>query len=141
DLFHTIRTGVPRSQMPPFRGFSDDQIWQLIAYIRTLTAVSPSSPAGTIAAGGNAASGEALFFGKAGCGSCHAVNGRGGVVGPDLSAAGGMSSAMLRQQILDPNNRTAAIPAGGRTRGGRGGAVEPTTLVVTMPDGRELRGV
>src|SRR5205809_4825212 len=42
DLFHTIRTGVPRSQMPPFRGFSDDQIWQLIAYIRTLTAGSPS---------------------------------------------------------------------------------------------------
>jgi mono/diheme cytochrome c family protein len=31
--------------------------------------------------------GEALFFGKAGCGTCHEVNGRGGVMGPDLSAA------------------------------------------------------
>jgi hypothetical protein len=28
-------------------------------------------------------SGEALYFGKAACGSCHEVNGRGGIVGPD----------------------------------------------------------
>jgi alcohol dehydrogenase (cytochrome c) len=143
DLFHTIRTGVPGSEMPGFRGLSDEQIWQLIAYIRTLTAAPPPSPAGASVAGGNAASGEALFFGKAGCGSCHEVNGRGGVVGPDLSAVGRLSGAALRQQILDPNNRAAAVPGGGgRTRGGgRGGAVPPTSLVVKMRDGRELRGV
>jgi alcohol dehydrogenase (cytochrome c) len=143
DLFHTIRTGVPASQMPPFRGLSDEQIWQLIAYIRTLIAAPPPESAGASVTGGNAASGETLFFGKAGCASCHEVNGRGGVVGPDLSAAGLLSGAALRQKIVDPNNRAAMAPAGGgRTRGGeRGGAVQPVSLVVKMQDGRELRGV
>src|SRR3954463_4111426 len=43
----------------------------------------------------DAAAGEALFFAKAGCASCHEVNGRGGLTGPDLSAAGQTSSDML----------------------------------------------
>jgi alcohol dehydrogenase (cytochrome c) len=38
DLFHTIREGVPGSQMPPFRQLSDEQLWQLVAYIRSLAA-------------------------------------------------------------------------------------------------------
>ena len=40
DLFHTVRAGVPGSQMPPFAGFSDEQVWQLVSYIRSL---APSS--------------------------------------------------------------------------------------------------
>ncbi len=140
DVFHTIRTGIPGSGMPAFRGLSDEQIWQLIAYIRTLTAALPPGPAGASVTGGNAASGEALFFGKGGCGMCHVVNGRGGVVGPDLSAAGRMSGAALQQKILDPGNRAATVPGGaGRTRGGE--SVQPVTLVVKLKDGRELRGV
>src|SRR5439155_22671874 len=119
----------------------DEQIWQLIAYIRTLAGATTTSSAAASMTGGNTASGEALFFGKAACGSCHEVNGRGGVVGPDLSALGRLSGAALRQQILDPNNRAAAVP-GGRTRGGgRGGAGPPTSLVVEMRDGGEFRGV
>src|SRR5262245_34549308 len=34
DLFRTIRTGVPGTQMPPYKGLSDEQIWQLVSYIR-----------------------------------------------------------------------------------------------------------
>ena len=140
DLFHTIRTGVPGSGMPPFRGLSDEQIWQLVAYIRILIAAPPPAPAGASVDGGNSASGEGLFFGKAGCGICHAVNGRGGVVGPDLSAAGRMPGAALQQKILDPGNRAAPVPGGaGPTRGGEG--VQPVTLVVKTQDGREIRGV
>ena len=45
--------------------------------------------------------GEALFFGKAACGSCHQVNGRGGVVGPDLSNAGRLSTDALHQKIVE----------------------------------------
>jgi len=33
---------------------------------------------------GDVAHGEAVFWGKGGCGSCHAIAGRGSVVGPDL---------------------------------------------------------
>jgi alcohol dehydrogenase (cytochrome c) len=35
-LFHTIRTGVPGSQMPAFPRLTDDQVWQIVSYIRTL---------------------------------------------------------------------------------------------------------
>src|SRR6266700_1307792 len=79
-----------------------------------------------------AAAGEALFFGKAGCASCHEVNGRGGVTGPDLSAAGQAASETLRAKILNPNNSTQTPP------GGRGA---PLTIVAKMKDGREIQGV
>ena len=43
DLFHTIRAGVPGSQMPPFAGFSDEQVWQLVSYIRSLAPRAPTA--------------------------------------------------------------------------------------------------
>ena len=86
---------------------------------------------------GDAAAGEALFFGKADCASCHLVNGRGGVTGPDLSDAGRLSAAVLRQRIVDPNAAPAAVGRGG----GRGAPAGPTTVVARTKDGREIRGI
>src|SRR5712691_1093738 len=64
DLFHTIREGVPASQMPPFRGLSDEQVWQLVSYIRSLTGSVAPPPAGAAAiSSGDPAAGEVLFFG------------------------------------------------------------------------------
>src|ERR1043166_8652169 len=69
-------------------------------------------------------SGEVLFFGKAACASCHEVNGRGGIVGPDLSNAGRIPADGLRQKIVDPSaNR------------GRPG------MAVRTKDGKEIRGI
>jgi len=76
--------------------------------------------------------GESLFFGKAGCASCHEVNGRGGMAGPDLSNAGQTSPEALRTKILNPSG-SAQTPPGGR------GA--PTTIVAKMKDGRQIQGV
>src|SRR5262245_52070454 len=49
DLFHAIKAGVPGTQMPSFARFSDEQIWQLVTYIRTLgnaaAAASRATPA------------------------------------------------------------------------------------------------
>ena len=83
---------------------------------------------------GDAATGQTLFFGRAGCANRHEVNGRGGIVGPDLSNAGRLPEAALHQAIVDPGNPWA----GGRGSRGRasGGAVR-----VIMKDGREIRGV
>jgi len=78
------------------------------------------------------AAGEALFFGKAGCSGCHEVNGRGGVTGPDLSAAGTRSPDTLLAKIRNPNITAAPVP------GGRGGV---SIVVAKMKDGREIRGV
>src|SRR5262249_20832414 len=80
---------------------------------------------------GSRSPGEALFFGKAGCGGCHEVNGRGGVTGPDLSGAGTRSPDELRAMILSPSNVGAAVA-------GRGG---PSVVSVRTQDGREITGV
>jgi alcohol dehydrogenase (cytochrome c) len=83
-------------------------------------------------AAANVAAGEALFFGKADCAACHEVNGRGGVMGSDLSGAGTQSPDALRNKLLDPN---AAAP------GSRRDAGPAPTVIVTTPEGREIRGV
>jgi PQQ-dependent dehydrogenase (methanol/ethanol family) len=139
DLFRAIRSGVPGTQMAPFGGLSDTQTWQLVSYLRSLHGSALSAdppPPGN--ASGNASAGEALFFGRGGCASCHEVNARGGVVGPDLSNAGRLAPAVLQQKITDPNV-PAGAPAGGRG-GGRGGAAAPAVLVKTL-DGKEIHGV
>ncbi len=126
DVFHAIRAGVPGTQMPPFRALRDEQIWQLVTYIRSLQRVTPAGRAAAVAAApeGNAAAGEGVFFGKAACVACHEVNGRGGIAGPDLSTAGRLPAAALRQAIIDPNAGPQAA-----------------TLVVETRDGRTIRGV
>ena len=79
---------------------------------------------------GNVAAGEGVFFGKGNCASCHEINGRGGIVGPDLSAAGTRTPEALRAKILNPNSAP----------GGRGGGA-PLVVVARRPDGREIQGV
>src|SRR4051812_10622630 len=130
DLFHTIRAGVPGSQMPPFPALSDTQIWQVVSYIRSLAPAASTD----VAVAGDPRAGETLFFGKAACAACHEINGRGGIVGPDLSAAERIGPAQLRAKILDPS----APPAAPNSRRPQ---PPPQTLVATFADGRELRGV
>jgi PQQ-dependent dehydrogenase (methanol/ethanol family) len=134
EIFRTIRTGVAGTQMPPYAALTDQQTWQLVAYIRSLqqAAAATGTPASrSTAASGNTTAGEALFFGtKANCASCHEVNGRGGVVGPDLSNAGRLDPAVIRQKITSPSTAM---------QGGRGGP--PATIVVKTRDGGEIRGV
>src|SRR5262245_47911325 len=79
---------------------------------------------------GNASRGESLFFGKAGCATCHEVMGRGGVTAPELSAVGERSPDALRAKILNPNS--AGVVAGGRG---------PSVVIVKMQDGREIQGL
>jgi alcohol dehydrogenase (cytochrome c) len=85
---------------------------------------------GTLLAQQTPQSGEALFFGKAACASCHEVNGRGGIVGPDLSNAGRLSADALHQKIVGPGSNP--------NPGGRGG---PSTMVARTKDGKEIRGI
>src|SRR4051812_16017349 len=102
DLFHTIRTGVPGTQMPPFTRLTDTEVWQLVAYIHSLQGLVPraASTSPATAAPGDMAAGESLFFGRAACATCHEVNARGGTTGPDLSNAGRFPAAALRQKIV-----------------------------------------
>ena len=124
QLFRTIMQGIPGTDMPgaQFADATPDQVWAVIAYLRTL-----SGPASEEDARGNAANGETLFWGKATCGQCHMVRGRGGRLGPDLSRIGTTRS----RTALIKEIRT---PSGSFTDG-----YWPVTVVAR--DGRRTRGV
>ncbi len=120
-LVSVIGEGVKGSEMPP-SGLLADKIWQVVAYLRNLTAVAFDSMAA-----GDAEAGRALFFGKAGCANCHTIRGRGGFPGPDLSNIGRVRSfRQLRQSLLDPDAEIVA---------GYGG------VTVTTRSGQTIAGV
>jgi putative heme-binding domain-containing protein len=120
-LFRTVRTGVAGSEMPAIGNRnSDEDVWKILAYVRTLAAAAP-----TDLPRGNAENGERIF--RANCNSCHLVNGRGGRLGPDLSRVGAARTrAALTRQIR------------GAVEGFRPG-YEPVTL--TTRGGRTIHGV
>jgi putative heme-binding domain-containing protein len=100
ELFTTIQKGVPGADMPA-TNLPEEQIWQLAAFVRAL-----SAPAIESKPPGDAAAGEAIFWGKANCSNCHChrVLGRGGMLGPDLSNIGAQRPVdQLREALLDPD--------------------------------------
>jgi alcohol dehydrogenase (cytochrome c) len=129
DIFRNIRNGVAGSGMPAFSVLTEDQIWQVISYIRSLSGATVAPPNEAVA--GDPVAGETMFFGRATCNACHQVNGRGGILGPDLSAAGKSTAQALRLKIVEPNANTD--PNGRVPRA-------PGVVVVKTNDGREIRG-
>lgn len=58
--------------------------------------------------GGNTAAGESVF--ATNCSGCHAVNGKGGQSGPDLSKVGArLSAEQLRQKITNPQAQSGSL--------------------------------
>src|SRR5437016_8819988 len=88
DLFRTINQGVPGTAMPPNGatqqgvGMTDDEIWQVITYIRSVQKKVGAEP------GGNAAHGREVFFGSGACSRCHMGQGKGGRLGPEWTRSG-----------------------------------------------------
>jgi putative heme-binding domain-containing protein len=96
-LLRNLSDGIPGTAMPG-QFFSPDQIWQVVAFVRTLADKGSAAPPP-----GNAASGAKLFRGK-GCIGCHLVRGEGGVNGPELSYLGSQRpAAQIRESILAPD--------------------------------------
>jgi putative heme-binding domain-containing protein len=97
-LYKAIQKGIPGGGMPA-SNLPEDQTWQVVAYVRSLTA-----PAIENKIPGDPQAGEELFWGKAGCGGCHSIRGKGGKLGPDLSDIGAVRPLpQLRDAILDPD--------------------------------------
>jgi putative heme-binding domain-containing protein len=119
-LFRTIRFGVPNTEMVANPRRFDHEIWQILAYLRSIAAPASSDPPK-----GNAENGQRLF--RVHCASCHRVNNTGGRLGPDLSRVG---VARARDAIVR------------RIRGaveGFGPGYEPVTL--TQSNGQTIQGV
>jgi cytochrome c oxidase cbb3-type subunit III len=104
DLFSAIKLGIPGTLMPP-AGISVDQVWRIVAYIRSLRATASDE-----FVEGNAAAGQTIFRNKAGCADCHMIRGNGGLLGPDLSRiASERNLHDLRQALTSPRPQ---IPRG-----------------------------
>lgn len=120
-LFQTIRNGIPGTEMIPPRRARDDEIWKILAYLRTLAVPTP-----TPSSVGDAANGETIF--RQNCSGCHRVNAVGGRVGPDLSRIGSSRSrATLVSRI--------------REGGGAGSESGYAPVTLTTADGESVRGV
>ena len=101
QLLRTIRRGVPGTEMPSFSD-PESEIRAIIRYLRGLSAVAGVTPGA-----GSAASGAQIYQGS--CARCHAVEGRGGRVGPDLSRVGlSRSRTFLAKKIRDAS--AAIVP-------------------------------
>lgn len=133
EIFLNIRAGIKGTGMPAFSQIPTDQVWQIIAYLRSLNSSAPGAATETVA--GDAAAGKAIFEGKGGCINCHQIDGRGTPVGPDLTNARNAPAAQLEAKILNPD-----AMQGGRGRG-RGFRRPPSTLIVKTKSGQEFRGV
>ncbi len=97
-----ISQGIPGTEMPVTR-MTDPERAAVIAYVRSLGKAASVETAQS----GDRAKGEAIFWGKGGCGQCHNVGPRGGRIGPDLTNIGERRGAPnLRQSVLDPEAET-----------------------------------
>ena len=130
-LANVIANGIPNTAMPRIRRFTENELRQLVAYVRSLGKVAEGKVPG------NAKSGAAIYRNLA-CSSCHIVGGQGGNLGPDLSEIGFMrGQAYLRAAIVDPG---ASLPKGTLAVPSRGYA-EYLPLRIVTRQGSEVRGI
>jgi cytochrome c oxidase cbb3-type subunit 3 len=133
DLFRVITHGVPGTIMPA-NDLPEEQVWAIIAFLRSTVV------AGRTVTAGNVEAGKQYFWNPGGCGDCHMVNGKGGVLGQDLSRIGGLKTvAYLTQKIRDPNqelttglhepNADYVVP------------IANSTVIVTTQSGEQITGI
>jgi mono/diheme cytochrome c family protein len=102
-LLQSLKFGLAGTDMPPTK-LPDQKLWQILAFVRGL-----SAPAYEIPVEGDEKAGAAVYFGKGGCTRCHAIAGRGGVSGPDLTSIGHQRPLnLLREAVLDQQRRAVA---------------------------------
>jgi putative heme-binding domain-containing protein len=138
DMFQVISTGIPGTAMPANGtngqgvGMTDEEIWQIIAYIRSQEVRAPAKPLG------NPAHGKKLFFGDANCSLCHMVEGKGGRLGPELTSVGG---SRTREAIIDSVRNPSRRLAWGLTEATKEFPQEYESVTAVTADGKEIRGV
>ena len=138
DIFRTINEGVPGTAMPPNGatqqgvGMTEEEIWQVVSYIRSVQVKTPAQ------AMGNAVHGKELFSGSAACASCHMIEGKGGRLGPDLTATGTARSVdYIVESVRNPSRRLAQ----GITEAMKEFSQEYETVNVVDERGQRFQGV
>jgi cytochrome c oxidase cbb3-type subunit III len=130
-LRRIITDGIPERGMPRPRRTTENELRQLVSYVRSLGRL-PRTPVA-----GNAEKGAAHYE-RLGCASCHIVRGQGGSFGPELTVIGRLRGPeYLRQAVVEPG---AALPVGTLPVPSRGYS-EFLPVQVVARDGRTVRGV
>ena len=138
EIFHNIHDGIAGTAMPAATnggigvGMSDEEIWQVVTYLRSVEKKA------TAAETGDAARGKELFYKNVACGSCHMVNGKGGRFGPDLTTTGASRSVeYLTESVRVPSRRLAQ----GLSEPLKDFSQEYETAAAVTPDGTLWEGV
>jgi cytochrome c oxidase cbb3-type subunit III len=136
EMFNTINNGVPGTAMPPNGatqqgvGMTDEEVWQVVTYIRSVEK-KPGKMSG------DAKHGRELFYGSDGCATCHMFGGKGGRLGPDLTAAGtSRSTEYLVESVRNPSRRLAQ----GISEAMKEFSAEYETVDVVTADGTNYKG-
>lgn len=130
-LANVIANGIPNTAMPRIRRFTETELRQLVAYVRSVGKLP------TERVPGDARRGAALYRTLA-CSSCHTVGGEGGNLGPDLTDIGVLrGSAYLREAVVAPGS---SLPKGTLSVLSRGYAEYLPVRIVTR-QGTEVRGI
>ena len=138
EMFQVISNGIPGTAMPANGtngqgvGMTDEEIWQIITYIRSIEVKAPAKPLG------NAAHGKELFYGDGNCSLCHTIAGKGGRLGPELTSVGG---SRTRESIIDSVRNPSRRLAWGLTEATKEFPQEYESVTVVTADGKEIKGV
>jgi putative heme-binding domain-containing protein len=137
-MFQVISNGIPGTAMPANGtngqgvGMTEEEIWQIITYIRSQEIKAPAQTVG------NLGHGKELFYGDANCSLCHMVDGKGGRLGPELTSVGG---SRTRDAIIDSVRNPSGKLAWGLTEGTKEFPQEYESVTVVTADGKEIKGV
>ena len=138
EMFHNIHDGIAGTAMPAATndsigvGMSDEEIWQVVTYLRSVQVKAPAQPTG------NAEHGKELFNGALGCSTCHMIQGKGGRLGPDLTTVGASrSTEYLVESLRNPSRRLAQ----GMLEAMKEFPQEYESVSVVTADGTKLSGV
>jgi len=116
----TVRNGLPGSAMPAFPLLSDQEIDDVVTYIKSMReggweSTADSIESVTVVVEVEGSTGEEIFV-NAGCSGCHQLDAAGAVggVGPGLNDTGTRLSAdEIKESIVNPNEVVAEVcPAG-----------------------------
>jgi putative heme-binding domain-containing protein len=138
EMFQVISNGIAGTAMPANGtngqgvGMTDEEIWQIIAYIRGQEVKAAAQPSG------NAAHGKELFYGDGNCSLCHMIAGKGGRIGPELTSVGG---SRTREAIIDSVRNPSRRLAWGLTEATKEFPQEYESVKVVTVDGKGINGV
>lgn len=108
ELFRSIRSGIPGTEMPAVR-VSDDEVWRLVGFVKRLGSQGLAEKAP-----GDGEAGKAIYA-KGGCAACHRIGKDGTDLGPDLTDIGRrrglkfLEESITKPEAFVPNNYRAVL--------------------------------